>query len=99
MIAYRYNGTFVYPTPLTPAENALAEELIAYWLSFVRDYNPNTYRLPRSPEWHQFTPESRNKAVLTKGTPEKSAVTVEVVSEKEYKRCQYFASIYEILED
>jgi carboxylesterase type B len=27
----------------------------AYWTSFIRSYNPNTYRLEGAPEWEQWT--------------------------------------------
>ncbi|EEB91226.1 hypothetical protein MPER_10448, partial [Moniliophthora perniciosa FA553] len=48
------NGSNVF-TPMTPVENAFAEELIAYWLSFVRSGDPNTYKLERSPEWTRYS--------------------------------------------
>ncbi|KAK7037777.1 hypothetical protein VNI00_010738 [Paramarasmius palmivorus] len=48
------NGTNTF-TPMTPVETAFAEELIAYWLSFVRSGDPNTYKLERSPEWPRYS--------------------------------------------
>ncbi|KAL0578082.1 hypothetical protein V5O48_003900 [Marasmius crinis-equi] len=48
------NGTTTF-NPLNPVEDAFAEELIAYWISFARAGDPNTYKLPRSPYWPQYT--------------------------------------------
>lgn len=39
---------------MTPAEQAFAAELIAYWLSFVRSGDPNTFKLERSPSWDGY---------------------------------------------
>ena len=49
----RFNGTGTF-TPMTPVEQAFAAELIAYWLSFVRSGNPNTFKLDRSPTWEEY---------------------------------------------
>ncbi|KAJ8072080.1 hypothetical protein PM082_015638 [Marasmius tenuissimus] len=48
------NGTTTF-TGLNPVENAFSEEMIAYWLSFVRSGDPNTYKLAKSPYWPQYT--------------------------------------------
>ncbi|EDR04100.1 uncharacterized protein LACBIDRAFT_295121 [Laccaria bicolor S238N-H82] len=57
------NGTTTY-TPMSPIATAFAEELIAYWLSFVRSGNPNTYRLTRSPTWSRYAKGNRMRMVL-----------------------------------
>ncbi|KAG0698322.1 Alpha/Beta hydrolase protein [Suillus ampliporus] len=49
-----FNGSTTF-TPQTPAELAFASELIAYWLSFVRTGDPNTYKLNMSPTWEQYS--------------------------------------------
>jgi len=57
------NGSTTF-TPQTPAELAFASELIAYWLSFVRTGNPNTYKLKKSPMWEQYTELNPVRMVL-----------------------------------
>ena len=49
---------------MTPSEEAFAEELIAYWLSFVRAYDPSEFKLERSPSWPKYTAQSLNRIVL-----------------------------------
>ncbi|TFK49488.1 alpha/beta-hydrolase [Heliocybe sulcata] len=58
-----FNGTTTY-APETPADLAFASELIAYWLSFVRSADPNTYKLARSPAWPPYTLDYRERIVL-----------------------------------
>ncbi|KAG1871950.1 Alpha/Beta hydrolase protein [Suillus tomentosus] len=58
-----FNGSTTF-TPQTPAELAFASELIAYWLSFVRAGNPNTYKLNKSPMWEQYTESNPMRMVL-----------------------------------
>ncbi|KAG1717275.1 Alpha/Beta hydrolase protein [Suillus paluster] len=57
------NGTFAFD-PQTAVERAFASELIAYWLSFVRTSNPNTYKLPKSPVWKTYNEPSPVRMVL-----------------------------------
>ncbi|KAG8907523.1 hypothetical protein FRC00_011766 [Tulasnella sp. 408] len=47
------NGTVVFD-PFNPSEAAFAEELIAYWLSFVETGDPNSSKLDRSPQWPEY---------------------------------------------
>ncbi|KIJ16343.1 hypothetical protein PAXINDRAFT_132242 [Paxillus involutus ATCC 200175] len=58
-----FNGTTTF-THQTPAELVFASELIAYWLSFVRSGNPNTYKFEMSPTWEQYTPANKVRMVL-----------------------------------
>lgn len=39
---------------MSPVEKAFAAELVAYWLSFVRSGDPNTFKLDRSPTWEEY---------------------------------------------
>ncbi|KIK58088.1 hypothetical protein GYMLUDRAFT_45639 [Collybiopsis luxurians FD-317 M1] len=48
-----FNGTGMF-TAMTPVEKAFASELIAYWVSFVRSGDPNTFKLGRSPTWNEY---------------------------------------------
>ena len=50
---------------MTPSEDAFAEELIAYWLSFVRAGDPSTFKLARAPAWPLYTPADPRRVVLT----------------------------------
>jgi carboxylesterase type B len=47
----RNNGTYALTPFTTASQKSFAKELIAYWLSFVRSGDPNTYALPGSPKW------------------------------------------------
>lgn len=87
------NGTTTF-TPMTPTETAFAEELIAYWLSFVRAGDPNTHKLPRSPNWLSFA-SNKARIVLQEdpaGSTTKSGSFVEEESDAETSRCQVVAS-------
>lgn len=50
--------------PLTPLEAALAEETIAYYISFVRSGDPNTFKLERSPQWAPYAEVDRARLLL-----------------------------------
>ncbi|KAJ3538533.1 hypothetical protein NM688_g6506 [Phlebia brevispora] len=86
-----FNGTTTFQ-PMTPSDRAFAEELIAYWLSFVRTGNPNTFKLARSPVWKSYTPSTGFRAVLQEGTVNTSATFVEQIPAAEVSRCSFVAS-------
>ncbi|KAK7461803.1 hypothetical protein VKT23_008235 [Stygiomarasmius scandens] len=91
-----FNGTTTF-TPMTPTEIAFAEELIAYWLSFVRSGDPNTFKLKRSPEWTQFNPNAPalKRMVLQQGpgtTTDVSGSFIEDEPEVETDRCTFVIS-------
>ena len=77
---------------MTPPEKAFASELIAYWLSFVRSGDPNTYKLARSPVWPNYNVATMQRIVLTQGTTEKSGSTTESIAEDEKSRCEFVSS-------
>jgi len=88
------NGTTVF-TPFTPIEEVFSEELIAYWLSFVRALNPNVHKLVRSPDWPEFASgASRRRAVLQED-PGNSTTTSGIFVESEptgdEERCAFVA--------
>ncbi|KAG5638534.1 hypothetical protein H0H81_012034 [Sphagnurus paluster] len=58
-----YNGTTEY-TPVNDIQRSFAEELIAYWLSFVRSGDPNTHKLARSPVWPTYDSKKPGRIVL-----------------------------------
>ncbi|KAF9224779.1 alpha/beta-hydrolase [Gyrodon lividus] len=70
-----FNGTTTF-TFQTPAELAFASELIAYWLSFVRSGNPNTYKLDMSPAWERYTPTNKVRMVLMQDFQNQNLMTV-----------------------
>jgi carboxylesterase type B len=75
---------------MSPISTAFAEELIAYWLSFVRSGNPNTYRLTRSPTWSRYAKANRMRMVLQEDPAQivsRSGSVLEVESEEEAGRC------------
>lgn len=51
--------------PADPLSCATGAEIAqAYWISFVRSLNPNTFRLAGAPEWAAWTVEDPNRIVL-----------------------------------
>lgn len=86
-----FNGTTTF-SPMTPSEQAFASELIAYWLSFVRSGNPNTFKLARAPTWPAYSPGTAHRIVLTEGTATASGSTVETITAEERQRCAFVAS-------
>ncbi|TRM68298.1 Alpha/Beta hydrolase protein [Schizophyllum amplum] len=86
------NGTYTL-TPLSDVEGAFAEELIAYWLSFVRAGDPNTYKLDRSPEWSTYSTAQRSRIALQEVEELASSGSfVEVETEEEAERCEFVGS-------
>ncbi|KAF7432971.1 hypothetical protein PC9H_004915 [Pleurotus ostreatus] len=87
-----FNGTTTF-TKMSPIETSFAEELIAYWLSFVRAGNPNTFKLARSPTWPQYSKKQRNRISLQQaaGSTTISGSTIELESTKETERCAFVA--------
>ncbi|GJE86320.1 alpha/beta-hydrolase [Phanerochaete sordida] len=85
------NGTTMF-SPMTPSEQAFASELIAYWLSFVRTGNPNTFKLARAPTWPTYTPSTSHRIVLTEGSATKTGSTLETISSEERQRCAFVTS-------
>jgi len=60
-----------------------------YWTSFIRSYDPNTYRLPGSPMWQQFGFGDGHQRLLM----QTNASGMETVPSEQLKRCQYLWSI------
>ncbi|KAK7461801.1 hypothetical protein VKT23_008233 [Stygiomarasmius scandens] len=87
------NGTGEF-TSMTPVENAFAEELIAYWLSFVRSEDPNTFKLDRSPVWNDYT--GQKERIVLQQDPGNSTTTsgsfMEDEPAKERDRCAFVQS-------
>jgi len=95
------SGTF---TAQTPVELSFAAELIGYWLSFVRVWNPNTYKLSTSPEWSQYQPGNSEavRMVLQQdpaGLTTQSGSYMETQPVNETERCDYIISIVQDLQN
>lgn len=95
----RADGTTTFE-PQSPADQAFANELIAYWLSFVRSGNPNRYRLPESPKWAVYAVNGINHArarivlrELVQNSTKASGSYVELEPTQETKRCSLVASL------
>ena len=86
---------FVEFVGLNPTESAFAQELIAYWISFIRSGNPNTYKLPGSPTWNSFS-NGNARIVLQQGPDgdpaHPSGSFLEAESDAERDRCALVAS-------
>lgn len=64
-----------------------------YWTSFIRSYNPNTYRLPGTAEWQEWTADTKQRLLfVTNGT------SMESVPQDQRQRCAYLSSIGVALE-
>ncbi|KAF9229924.1 hypothetical protein BU15DRAFT_57742, partial [Melanogaster broomeanus] len=98
---FGFNGTATFSRQ-TPAELAFASELIAYWLSFVRCGNPNTYKLDMSPTWEKYTPWTKVRMVLMQDPQNSTTVSgchMEKSPTAEENRCAFVISKAEHTED
>ncbi|KAI0768170.1 alpha/beta-hydrolase [Trametes elegans] len=87
-----FNGTTTFESQ-RPIDEALAAEMIAYWLSFVRSGDPNAYKLERAPEWPAFSAGRRTRIVLQEGnSTDVSGSVVEEEPQAEIDRCAFVAS-------
>ncbi|KIK34881.1 hypothetical protein CY34DRAFT_812584 [Suillus luteus UH-Slu-Lm8-n1] len=96
-----FNGSTTF-TPQTPAELAFASELIAYWLSFVRTGNPNTYKLDQSPVWEQYTEFNPVRMVLMQDPHNMTTVSGSYVERQpfaEAARCAFAISMVQACEN
>jgi len=86
------NGTTTFNS-MTPTQTAFAEELIAYWLSFVRSGDPNKFKLKQSPVWNEYVPDSAR--IVLQQDPDSSTTTsgsfVETENDEETRRCMIVA--------
>lgn len=91
-MTFSNNGSFTL-TPLSPTQEEFSKELIAYWVSFVHTGNPNTFRMPETPEWPAWINgngiSSRRRTVLRqrKGSSNEPGSFVETKLLKELDRC------------
>ncbi len=89
-----FNGSTTFQ-PMTAQDDAFAAELIAYWLSFVRAGDPNTFKLAHSPVWPAYTVQGKERVVLQEPKAENTDVSGSVVEQEpklETSRCAFVAS-------
>lgn len=60
-----------------------------YWTSFIRAHNPNTYRLPGSPEWERFSVSDKKRILLQA----RNGTVMEKVPGDQLERCEYLSGI------
>ncbi|KAL0565379.1 hypothetical protein V5O48_016646 [Marasmius crinis-equi] len=89
------NGTATF-SPLDETQLAFSGELIAYWVSFVRDYDPNSFKLSTSPEWVGWGggEEGGRQMVLRQGGEErdrKGSGSYVEDEDQEERRCDFVA--------
>ncbi|KAK7043872.1 hypothetical protein VNI00_008038 [Paramarasmius palmivorus] len=94
-----FNGTVTF-TPLTSDQTAFAQELIAYWISFVREGDPNARRLPGSPFWPEYQSsrevEEKKRIVLQKSG---DGSHTEDEPWDELERCKVIAGKAEVMQN
>lgn len=95
---YSLNGTGTF-TPMTLSEQQFAKELVAYWLSFVRSSNPNTFKLPQSPSWPAYDSTKQERIVLQEGIATSSGSYTEAEPSAESARCEFVRSKTEQQQD
>ena len=85
------NDTYTQAAPMSYATTLNAPEIPvvrAYWLSFIRAYDPNVYRKPGSPLWETWTAEKKHRVLL-----QTNVTRMEDVPSDQLKRCAYLSGI------
>ena len=75
------------PPSYTTANAAIVPAVQGYWTSFIRTFNPNTFRAEGSPEWEPFG--ATQKRILL----ETNATRMETVPQDQTARCEFLTSI------
>lgn len=60
-----------------------------YWTSFIRCYDPNTHRLPGSPEWQAWSKDNEFARLMF----QTNNTQMETVPADQQGRCEYLSSI------
>ncbi|KAI1441759.1 alpha/beta-hydrolase [Annulohypoxylon stygium] len=77
--SYVSNGTNIEVIPI----------IQAYWTSFIRTLDPNTYKDPEAATWEKWDSSEENRLLFETG----GKTTMENVDEDTKTHCQFFASI------
>lgn len=65
----------------------------SYWTSFIRSFDPNTFRLPDTAEWEAWNGSSQHRLLFQTG----GNTTMEAVAEDARQRCKYLTEIGAVL--
>ncbi|KAI0506366.1 vacuolar triacylglycerol lipase [Xylaria bambusicola] len=68
---------------------AVVPVIQAYWTSFIRTFDPNTYKLNGSAHWETWDPSEHNRLLFETG----GMTLMETVDEEMQSKCDYFYSI------
>ncbi|KAI0179737.1 alpha/beta-hydrolase [Hypoxylon sp. FL1284] len=79
--SYTNNGTNAHVVPV----------IQAYWTSFIRTFDPNTYRYPGSATWDEWDDFKKNRLLFSTG----GKTSMELLDIGARTRCDFFASIGE----
>ncbi|KAI1758885.1 alpha/beta-hydrolase [Hypoxylon sp. FL1150] len=77
--SYSENGTNAAVVPV----------IQAYWTSFIRTFDPNTYKYPGSATWDEWDDDEQDRLLFQTG----GKTVMETVDDETQSRCEYFASI------
>lgn len=85
-----YTGGTVPKSYFEGEVNAAAVPVLqGYWSSFIRTYDPNTYRAPGSVKWETWTDKRKQRILFETG----GVTRMEKVSRDQEKKCDYLTSI------
>lgn len=82
------NANGFAPASYSTTNAAIVPVVQAYWTSFIRSFDPNTFRLPGTPEWGAWTPDGYQRLMF-----QTNATAMETVPEDQKERCAYLTSI------
>ncbi|CAD6446434.1 9a1562fc-5002-4a32-8486-2208e186d697 [Sclerotinia trifoliorum] len=77
-------------------DSALIPSIQAYWTSFIRSKDPNTYKLKSTPKWKEFSITNYQRILFQAQNATGTAtprVKMESIPDKQLKRCNYLSSI------
>jgi carboxylesterase type B len=76
------------PPSLTGRNANIIPVIQGYWTSFIRSFDPNTYRFPGSPRWELFTEQEQGRILF-----QTNETRMESVPQAQRDRCAYMDSI------
>ena len=76
------------PASYNTTNAAMIPVMQGYWTSFIRTYNPNTYRAPGSPRWVHWNNYNQSRILI-----QTNASRMETVPPDQQERCAFLSSI------
>ncbi|OKL56948.1 hypothetical protein UA08_07827 [Talaromyces atroroseus] len=80
------------PASYSTTNAAIVPVMQGYWTSFIRAYDPNTYRAPGSPEWRPWGADKQRLFIRTNETQ------METAEEAQLERCDVVQGMAVLLE-